>query len=100
MKTDTMNKTAQRIQWKARQRGWRKPAGAVYVGRGTRFGNSHDWRTLGRAEAARLYGADLLAMTEQDRANYLAPLRGKDLACWCPLGEPCHAEVLLKHANQ
>jgi hypothetical protein len=29
----------------------------------------------------------------------LAPLRGKDLACWCRPGEPCHADVLLKRAN-
>lgn len=27
-------------------------------------------------------------------------LRGKDLACWCPLDQPCHAEVLLELANQ
>jgi hypothetical protein len=26
-------------------------------------------------------------------------LRGKDLACWCPLGVPCHADVLLEIAN-
>ena len=26
-------------------------------------------------------------------------LRGKDLACWCPLGQPCHADVLLEVAN-
>ncbi len=26
-------------------------------------------------------------------------LRGKNLACWCPLGEPCHADVLLELAN-
>jgi hypothetical protein len=26
-------------------------------------------------------------------------LRGKNLACWCPLDEPCHADVLLKVAN-
>jgi hypothetical protein len=29
----------------------------------------------------------------------LEPLRGKDLACWCPLSEPCHADVLLELAN-
>ena len=23
-------------------------------------------------------------------------LRGKDLACWCPLDEPCHADVLIE----
>ena len=26
-------------------------------------------------------------------------LAGKDLACWCPLDQPCHADVLLKVAN-
>ena len=26
-------------------------------------------------------------------------LRGKDLACWCPLDKPCHADVLLREAN-
>ena len=26
-------------------------------------------------------------------------LRGRDLACWCPLDQPCHADVLLDLAN-
>lgn len=26
-------------------------------------------------------------------------LRGKNLACWCPLDGPCHADVLLRVAN-
>lgn len=26
-------------------------------------------------------------------------LRGKNLACFCPLGSPCHADVLLEIAN-
>ncbi|WIW52399.1 DUF4326 domain-containing protein [Mesorhizobium mediterraneum] len=26
-------------------------------------------------------------------------LRGKNLACWCKEGEPCHADVLLELAN-
>ncbi len=26
-------------------------------------------------------------------------LRGKNLACWCPLDQPCHADVLLEIAN-
>jgi hypothetical protein len=29
----------------------------------------------------------------------LARIKGKDLACWCPLDQPCHADVLLKIAN-
>lgn len=27
-------------------------------------------------------------------------LGGKDLACWCSLGQPCHADVLLEIANE
>lgn len=27
-------------------------------------------------------------------------LRGKNLACWCKPGEPCHANVLLEMANR
>lgn len=29
----------------------------------------------------------------------LPSLRGKNLACWCKPGEPCHADVLLELAN-
>jgi hypothetical protein len=29
----------------------------------------------------------------------LSELRGKNLACWCKLDEPCHADVLLELAN-
>lgn len=28
-----------------------------------------------------------------------AELAGKNLACWCPLDAPCHADVLLEIAN-
>jgi len=31
--------------------------------------------------------------------SWLRPLRGKNLACWCKPGEPCHADVLLEIAN-
>lgn len=29
-----------------------------------------------------------------------AELAGKDLACWCPESQPCHADVLLGIANE
>lgn len=29
----------------------------------------------------------------------LPDLRGRDLACWCKPGCPCHADVLLELAN-
>ena len=31
--------------------------------------------------------------------RHLPELRGKNLACWCEVGKPCHADVLLKLAN-
>jgi hypothetical protein len=31
--------------------------------------------------------------------RWIEPLRGRDLACWCPLDQPCHADVLLEVAN-
>ena len=46
------------------------------------------------------------AMLEIDRRNYpgmeeiRTELRGRDLACWCPLDRPCHADVLLEIANR
>ncbi len=30
----------------------------------------------------------------------LDDLRGKNLACWCKPGEPCHGDVLLERANE
>lgn len=39
-------------------------------------------------------------MTRDLRAHVGMPeLRGKDLFCWCPLDQPCHANVLLELAN-
>lgn len=32
-------------------------------------------------------------------AEMMKPLRGRNLACWCPLDQPCHADVLLELAN-
>ena len=34
-----------------------------------------------------------------DDPDWLAPLRGHDLVCWCPLDQPCHADVLLELAD-
>ncbi len=32
--------------------------------------------------------------------NGTSELRGKNLACWCKLGDPCHADILLELANK
>jgi hypothetical protein len=36
---------------------------------------------------------------DDNLAAAIAGLRGKDLACWCPLDQPCHADVLIDIAN-
>ena len=51
------------------------------------------------AEAVRLYRR-YTARETRVRIEAYQELRGKDLACWCPLDEPsCHADVLLEIAN-
>lgn len=32
-------------------------------------------------------------------AEFIAPLTGRDLACWCKLSDPCHCYPLLELAN-
>lgn len=87
-----------RIQ-RRRTKGWRMPSNAVYVGRGTCWGNPYDnapndllvalFRDMMKGDSRR---------AEVARAR-LPELRGKNLACYCSLAEPCHADVLLELAN-
>ena len=91
-----------RIQ-RQRTAGWRMPANAVYVGRPTRWGNPFAVTTKdrdGRAAAVALYRAWLCEPGQQGLvAAIRAELRGHDLACWCPLDQPCHADALLEVAS-
>jgi Domain of unknown function (DUF4326) len=86
----------------SRAKGWRKPENAVVVSRPTRWGNPYrTGDTLeSRAEAVGRYEQDLhagrLRVTVEDVRSQLA---GHDLACWCSLDGPCHADVLLRIAN-
>jgi hypothetical protein len=85
----------------SRAKGWRKPAGVVVVARPSRWGNPFRLGVDGdRATCVARYRAALargeLGFTEDDVHRELA---GRDLACWCPLGEACHADVLLDVAN-
>lgn len=134
----------QRIQ-RRRTKGWRMPEDAVYVGRGSRWGNwyviktAYAWHNghyeLGNSDAdliikavdkhgfpsgnhwagfadkrdAAAFAVELyrraLDATYADidgplnRDFYLRGLKGQDLACWCALDQPCHADVLLEIAN-
>lgn len=110
-----------RIQQR-RSKGWAKPDGAVSVARPHRFGNPiriidkrvvlngvdlfvgnvHTTPTELAAFTVRAYRWQLLnhpnviGYTPDDVAR---ELRGTDLMCFCPLDQPCHADVLLEIAN-
>ena len=108
-----MTDSPQRIQ-RRRTKGWRMPENTVYVGRGSEWGNpfvvgkgfvrptmepgggEKTGLVTDAADAVRLYRRFLTLGT---RVGARIELRGKNLACWCPLDQPCHADVLLKIAN-
>jgi hypothetical protein len=95
--------TPRRIQRKA-NKGWRLPENTVYVGRGSKWGNPFPFdhqRYLGKDWAVAAYG-HWLTTTLKGLAllrEHLSELSGKNLACWCDPGEPCHADLLLALAN-
>lgn len=118
-----MSTRPKRIQL-SRRRGWRKPEGTIVVARPTRWGNpyvvhSHErcgidlescslketqWPASDRAGAVVAFRHMLtLPLHPQpwypdlDEIRY--QLAGHDLACWCPLDDVCHADVLLELAN-
>lgn len=126
-----------RIQ-RRRAKGWRKPEGAVYVGRGSKWGNpcrqirmpaldGSEWEQEGRLgktsgqqhafvhpdktityhlvqDATRAQAVAMYRSFLDQRPSLVtaarAELVGRDLMCWCPLDEPCHADVLLELANK
>jgi hypothetical protein len=113
----------QRIQ-RRRTKGWRMPEGAVYVGRPTVYGNPFriavpfcgptiDQVNTPRQAVAKFrlwIGLDSLHPLMWDAALIVAhvklkaalqrgDLTGRDLVCWCPPAQACHADVLLEIAN-
>lgn len=91
----------ERIQRK-RTKGWKMPLNAVYVGRPTMWGNfaAHVCCITDHAqakEAFRRWVDEVASWAWKSRVK--ADLQGKDLACWCRLDQPCHADVLLDLAN-
>lgn len=107
---------ARRIQ-RRRTKGWRMPKNTVYVGRPTVFGNpftvadaiANDPELTveqARARCVRYFRSWLTgeiagtdpAMAERRQAvlDEAHSLAGLDLACWCPPGAACHADVLIE----
>jgi hypothetical protein len=93
-----------RIQRK-RTKDWRMPENAVYVGRPSKWGNPFrvgiisDFGDVPDAETAVMFFRAWINKGLQ-RERIVRELRGKDLACWCQIEKPCHADVLLELANK
>ncbi len=103
-----------RIQ-RTRTKGWRMPTNTVYVGRPTEWGNSFRPGRQNLRKKLQPGGGDLMIkvldakhavqlyrrfLPREIRVAAPIDLKGKDLACWCSLNQPCHADVLLKIANR
>jgi len=75
------------------------PPNTVYVGRPTKWGNPYKIGELGlltREAVLNAYEQWVRQEVHCCDSHFLDPLKGKDLACWCPLNKPCHVDVLLK----
>ena len=104
----------------SRRKGWRKPANTVVVSRPSKWGNPFRIVPVSARGPFDVWFGDCFVAqsTDESRAREIAverfrkhllvfnvgdddlePLRGKNLACWCPLSSPCHADVLLELAN-
>ena len=115
-----MTDQPKRIQL-SREKGWRLPADAVKVDRATVFGNPYRIGESIDVKQARRWGWEIspegrkiicedAAAAVRRFAHCLfwdsaihefvrKELKGKDLACWCAIGDPCHADTLLVLAN-
>lgn len=113
----------QRVQ-RQRAKGWRMPPNTVYVGRPTQWGNPfvvgeyvppntfwkhgnyflvedaamavdlfRHWLNKSAPEGCTTWNPGTLIINQR-----MPELRGKSLACWCQLNQPCHADVLLELA--
>lgn len=71
------------------------PSNTVKVDRTTKWGNPFVVGVHGTQTECVAQFREWIAKQATD----LTPLRGKNLACWCRLGEPCHADVLLELSN-
>jgi hypothetical protein len=108
-----------RIQ-RQRTKGWKMPPNTVNVTRPGIFGNpfpadvygargavdrfrrlmSGSMSTLEMSQSSTCHAADVSLVTVRSWIRDGLPrLAGRNLACWCKLGDPCHADVLLELAS-
>lgn len=99
-----------RIQRK-RTKGWKMPPNTIYVGRPTIYGNpikilddvqsknGLEWVVSNASDAVMAYKEFLELSPQAPSIEMIKKLKGKNLCCWCSLDKPCHADILLKLAN-
>lgn len=86
------------------------PPGTVKVDRSSRWGNPFAVGMPGIPDVATAVARFREAMdgagfgdaaldAQFARDHIRRELRGRHLACWCPLDGPCHADLLLEIAN-
>ena len=86
----------------SRKRGWRKPPNTVVVARPFKYGNPFRASEDYSVERAVADYEKWLHNDPKGKETLLAAkaeLSGKNLACWCKPGMPCHADILLKLVN-
>ena len=98
-----------RVQRK-RTKGWKMPPNTVSVCRPGKWGNPfkvgerisdmNPSVVQNRAEAVACFRVNLLiGRLDFTVKDVITALAGKNLACFCALDQPCHADVLLSEAN-
>ena len=85
------------------------PADTILVARPTRWGNpfkigqtvtgaGRTYRCTTAEDVVQAFAA--IPRSAADHTEIAQALGGKNLACWCGLDAPCHADVLLEIANR
>lgn len=113
--------TPQRFQ-RRRKKGSKLPPNTACVTRGTRWGNPFQPYTqvtihkseIGLIDATagqitidvrsremslawyRIWAEQSVRLYQRHGEDWLGPLRGKHLACWCSIHWSCHADILLE----
>lgn len=84
------------------------PADAVYIGRGSKWGNPYKmsmpgWTNKDGIFRTRNEACDLFEQMVQDEPDFIKEikeeLKGKDLVCFCK-PKRCHGDTLLRIANE
>lgn len=72
------------------------PKGSKLVARPSRWGNPFNLIRYSPEKSLSLYRI-WLNQKIRENPDFLKPLEGKNLACYCDLDKPCHADILIEY---